>query len=424
MQDLTDDFGNFGDLDAWVDTLPSSAPALTIDSPLDFPDIPSGDISSVIKPKTDPIAQREDKPVAYVPRTKTATKSTNKNPLTASPAVNRKSQVSISETTPILRSKERTGSINKISTPPLTAPISFVKTSPLEQDQDLIEMAATYDVFSLSKIADYQVVSPTAAEFVAQYYRLINIMIAKVTLNQLVTKPIEIKNMWIDRFTSRTPNISGNTIFSYDEIYRYCVQDSVIDSLRAKYKSKQIHFTQMQTYEIMGAGNGISSAKQAAYYLEKMATACFSSTISMLVFRKNMIRVRDWFENAVNLNSATRLAIQTLIQDSVMKSSVAQATKYQDDDDVFVVKEHRCILFAKKLLSRHTSQQLSDNQLQLSALVFLMSGVSEEKPQLGNIGFKGLYEGLVASPPLVDSLVHLSYESHRHCYPINELSHL
>lgn len=424
MQDLTDDFGNFGDLDAFVDTLPSSAPVLTITSPLDLPEIPKGDVFSVIESKVDPIAQREDKPVAYVPRVRPNVKKPTENPVIASSSSSRKSQVSISNAQPIERPKDRTGSINKINTPPLTAPISFVKTSPLEQDQELIEMALAYDVFSLSKIADYQIVSPTSAEFIAQYYRLINIMIAKVTLNQLVTKPIEIKNMWIDRITSRTPNISGNTIYAYDEIYRYCVQDSVVDSLRAKYKSKQIHFTQMQTYEIMGAGNGISSAQQAAYYLEKMATACFSSTISMLVFRRNMIRVRDWFENTLKINSVTRTAIQTLIQDAVIKSSLAQAAKYKEDDDVFVVKEHRCILFAKKLLSRHTSQQLSDNQLQLSALVFLMSGVSEEKPQLGNIGFKGLYEGLVSSPQLVDSLVHLSYESHRHCYPINELSHL
>ena len=426
MQDMINDFG---DLDGYVELPPSISPApISKNNPLDLPDIPTQEVKSLTGLIPDPIAKRRDKPVAYVPRAKAGLNPNpvNNNSNTTPDTSLEPFDESYTQTGKIVSpapTKERTGSINKISTPP-TAPLTFIKTDPVDQDQDLIEMAATYDVFSLSMIADYQVVSPTSAEFIAQYYRLANNMIAKVTLNQLVSEPIEVSNMWLDGKTTKTLNISGNTVYSYDDIYRYCVQDSVVDLLRAKYKSKQIHFTQMQTHQIMGAGNGISSAQQAAYYLEKMATASFSSTIGMLVFRKRMVKIRDWFENTLQVSNTTRSSIRNLIQDAVIRTSEAQAAKYKDDEDVFVVKHHRCILFAKKLLNRHSNNQLPDSHLQLSILVFLMSGVSEAAPLLGNIGFQKLYDGMLASPSLVDSLVNLSYESHRHCYPINELSHL
>lgn len=423
MQDF---FKDFGDLDGYVENHPSSKPLTASKDTLDLPDIPPSDIQDLSQLVSDPASRRRDKPAAYVPRP--SRRSANKNkPSESTPTaqleLDKKSEVSLRQKLPNAAPTERTGSINKISTPN-TVSLSFIKTEVVEQDQDLIELADTYEVFSLSKIADYQVVSPTSAEFIAQYYRLANNMIAKVALNQLVDEPIEVNSMWFDGIKSKTLNLSGSTVYSYDDVYRYCVQDSVVDSLRAKYKSKQIHFTQMQTHEIMGAGNGISSAQQAAYYLEKMATASFSSTIGMLTFRKNMIRVRDWFENTLKVNNSTRSSILGLIQGAITKSSEIEAEKYKDDKDVFVVQHHRCILFAKKLLNRHSNIQLADSQLQISALVFLMSGVSEAKPNLSNIGFQKLYDGLEASPSLVDSLVQLSYESHRHCYPINELSHL
>lgn len=46
------------------------------------------------------------------------------------------------------------------------------------------------------------------------------------------------------------------------------------------------------------------------------------------------------------------------------------------------------------------------------------------KPNLANIGFTMLMSGLENSPRLMDSFVTMSYESHRHCYPITELSAL
>lgn len=429
MHDIMRDFG---DLDGYVEAHPSSSAAFPAAiKPTDLPDIPTGDITDLSQLASNPVAMREDNPNPYIPRanphkktSSTPSDAKQSNPVSTPLEPAGKKRLSIDKEVLSTPLRERTGSINKISTPLTTPPLSFAKANPLDQDQDLIEMASAYDVFSLSMIADYQVVSPTAAEFVAQYYRLANNMIAKVTLNQLVTSSVDVNNMWIDGVITKTLNISGNAAFSYDDIYRYCVQDTVIDLLRAKYKSKQIHFTQMQTHEIMGAGHGISSAQQATYYLEKMATASFSSTISMLVFRKNMVRTRDWFENTLKITNATRKSITDLIQDAVIRTSEAQANKYKDDKDVFVVLQHRCILFAKKLLNRHASIQLPDDHLQLSTLVFLMSGVIEAKPNLANIGFKKLFEGMESSPSLVDSLIDLSYESHRHCYPINELSHL
>lgn len=415
-------FDDFGDLDSYADDLTPppaspSKPAVSIDV---LPDIPTGEVLTAAQIEEREVATRQDKPVAYVPKVKPVLAKPESAPQTT---IESRSLPVQQSRQPVL-STEPTGSINKISTPPLTAPISFLKVNVPTQDLELMALADPYDVFSLKQIADYQVVSPTSAEFIAQYYRLVNTMIAKVTLNQLVTKPIEVSNLWIDGITKKTLNTSGNTVFFYDSVYRYCVEDSVINKLRRMYKSKRIHFTQMQTHQIMGAGHGISSAQQAAFYLEKMATASFSSTIGMLIYREKMVKVRDWFERILPISIENRKSIQALIQNAVIKSSEEQAKKYEDDNDVFVVADHRCILFAKKLLNRHSNNQLSDNQLQLTALTFLMSGVSEAKPNLANIGFKNLFSGLENSPQLTESLIQLSYEGHRHCYPINELSHI
>lgn len=429
MQDFLTEFG---DLDGYVDSLPTPPTTSVSKTKPILPEIPVDDIQDLTQLINEDVALREDKPVTYTPRAKRGATTPDSTPkkddkvesTNATPSTQTKSPVPSHQKTNPQPSKEHTGSINKISTPAITEPISLVKVNPLDQDQDLVEMAASYDVFSLSDVADYQVVSPTAAEFVAQYYRLINTMIAKVSLNQLVSEPIEVNNYWHHGIMSKTLNISGSNVYAYDDIYRYCVQDSVVDLLRAKYQSKQVHLTQMETHQIMGAGDGISSAQQATYYLEKMATASFSSTLSMLIFRRKAVKIRDWFENVLKVKNSTRVSIKRLIQNAVVKSSEEQAMEYKNNNDVFVTQSHRCILFAKKLLNRHANIQLPDTHLQISALIFMLSGISESRPNIHNIGFEDLYEGLTENPSLVDSLIHLSYESHRHCYPINELSHL
>lgn len=318
---------------------------------------------------------------------------------------------------------DRSGSFNKISATTFEDQDTLNLISVPDRDLELIELASTYDLFSLKEVSSHQIASPTAAEFISEYYRLINTMISKVTLNQLVESPTEVYGLWLDGVISKTINISGNAFFYYDAIYRYCVQDSVVNSLRVMYNNKKVHFTQMQTYQIMGAGKGISSAQQATYYLEKMATASFSTTIGVLIHRKNMVKIRDWFESSFP-NSDLRGEMQGMIQHAIIESSKEQAVEFKDDKDVFVVAGHRCLLFAKKLLNRHKSIQLPNNHLQLSALVFLLSGVSMAKPNLANIGFTMLMNGLENSPRLMDSFVTMSYESHRHCYPITELSAL
>lgn len=415
-------FDDFGDADDYVDDLVTKPiiTSKTTPSADALPEIPKGNALSVHQLEHKKIATRKDKPVAYVPKVKPAPQKATEQavePSTAAP-------LPINNIKKTVISSERTGSINKISTPAMTAPVSIVKKEPVQQDAELLAMAGEYDVFSLKQVADYQIVSPTSAEFIAQYYRLINNMTTKVTLNQMVSTPTVVKGLWHDGATSETLNISGNTTFSYDELYRYCVQDTSINLLRRMYENKRLAFTDMQTHQIMGAGHGISSAQQATYYLEKTATSIFSNTISVLIFRSNMLKVRDWFENALPLNNDTKKAIMALVQDAVIDSSKAQAIKYEDNDDVFVTADHHCILFAKKLLNRHGNLQLSNNHLHITALAFLMSGIPMQNPNVANLGFKTLFEGLKESQPLRDSLVRLSYEGHRHCYPINELSHL
>lgn len=415
-------FDDFGDPDDYADDL-ITKPIVTSETTPSveaLPDIPTGRVFTSEQLEHKKIATRKDKPVAYVPKVKP---SATKEPEQAvEPASTKTLPMNHLKRTVI--STERTGSMNKISTPAITAPISIVKKVATDQDLALVAMAGEYDVFSLKQVADYQIISPTAAEFIAQYYRLINNMTAKVTLNEMAANPIVVNGLWRDGVTSETLNISGNITFSYDSIYRYCVQDTVIHSLRRMYDNKRVNFTKMETYQIMGAGHGISSAQQATYYLEKTATSIFSNTISVLIFRGNMLKVRDWFEKSLRLNTETRKAITNLVQDAIIASSLAQAAKYEESDDVFVTKDHHCILFAKKLLSRHGNLQLANSHLHITALAFLMSGIPMIDPNVANLGFKTLFSGLENSEALRDSLVRLSYEGHRHCYPINELSHL
>ena len=276
---------------------------------------------------------------------------------------------------------DRSGSFNKISATTFEDQDTLNLISVPDRDLELIELASTYDLFSLKEVSSHQIASPTAAEFISEYYRLINTMISKVTLNQLVESPTEVYGLWLDGVISKTINISGNAFFYYDAIYRYCVQDSVVNSLRVMYNNKKVHFTQMQTYQIMGAGKGISSAQQATYYLEKMATASFSTTIGVLIHRKNMVKIRDWFESSFP-NSDLRGEMQGMIQHAIIESSKEQAVEFKDDKDVFVVAGHRCLLFAKKLLNRHKSIQLPNNHLQLSALVFLLLEFRWQSPIL------------------------------------------
>lgn len=364
------------------------------------------------------IAEREDEVIVYVPQ---------ESPVEEAPEPPKTPAVAKMATKPRINLQKPTfdhsGSFNKISAPNFDDSLSDSALSVPDRDMELIALASTYDLFSLKEVSSHQIASPTPAEFISEYYRLINTMISKVTLNQLVESPTDVYGLWVDGLIDKTINISGNAFFHYDAIYRYCVQDSVVKSLRVMYENKKIHFTQMETYQIMGAGKGITSAQQATYYLEKMATVCFSTTIGVLVHRKNMVRIRGWFEASFP-SADFRNKMQSMIQSAVTESSKEQAVEFKNDKDVFVVTGHRCLLFAKKLLSRHSNNQLPNNHLQLSALVFLLSGISVAKPNLRNIGFESLLDGLENSPRLMDSFITLSYESHRHCYPITDLSTL
>ena len=364
------------------------------------------------------IAERQDEVITYTPK-ETPVKEepvAPQIPVVAKMAT--KTAVKLQK--PVV---DRSGSFNKISATVFEDPDSINTVSVPDRDLELLALAGTYDIFSLKEVSDHQVASPTSAEFISEYYRLINTMISKVTLNQLVESSTEVYGLWMDGVINKTINISGNAFFYYDAIYRYCVQDSVVKSLRIMYDNKKVHFTQMQTYQIMGAGKGISSAQQATYYLEKMATASFSTTIGVLVHRKNMVKIREWFESSFP-SSDFRSGLLSMIQNAISESSKQQAIEFKSDDNVFVVAGHRCLLFAKKLLHRHSNIQLPNNHLQLSALVFLLSGVTVSKPNLRNIGFEMLLDGLDNSPQLMESFVTQSYESHRHCYPITDLSSL
>lgn len=314
-------------------------------------------------------------------------------------------------------------SYNKIKTPPESLDPSYgLKNTVKEaQDQELLKLARNREVFSLDSTFDNQVVSPTVSEFVAEYYRLINSMILKVTLNQLVVSKTRKDSLWINGQLRETVNISGNKYFHYDSIYMHCTKNTIIQSLREKYEHKRLHFTQMDVYQVMGAGHGISSAQQATIFLEKMATASLSTCISSLSYRDSMMFIKNWFEGSFP-NSEFRQSILNLIQDAVFESSKKQALAFESDREVFVVKNHHCLLFAKKLLNRHGNIQLPNHHLHLTALVVLLSGVALDKPNLANIAFYRLFDGLKGSDSLMDSFVKLSYESHRHCYPINELS--
>lgn len=314
-------------------------------------------------------------------------------------------------------------SYNKINTPKEAYDTSFGSRNEFRepQDQELLALARNRDVFSLETTFDNQIVSPTLSEFVAEYYRLINTMISKVTLNQLVVAKTRNDSMWMHGQLKETINISGNKYFHYDSIYMYCTQNSAIKSLREKYEHKKLHFTKMDVYQVMGAGHGISSAQQATIFLEKMATASLSTNISSLTYRDNMMFIKNWFESNYP-SSEFRLSVLNLIQDAVFNSSKKQAMAFEADREVFVVKNHHCLLFAKKLLNRHGNIQLPNHHLHLTALVVMLSGVALDKPNLANIAFNRLFTGLKKSDKLMESFVRLSYESHRHCYPINELS--
>ena len=415
---MLESFGDFGDLGEYANDLfgGNAAPEPLFDDL--FVDIPQEAVLTPAQLEHKRIAEREDEVIVYTPK---------EEPIKEEPQTAHIPAVAKMATKPAVKLQKPavtpSGSFNKISAPVFEYSESANAVSVPDRDLELIELASTYDLFSLKEVSSHQVASPTSAEFISEYYRLINTMISKVTLNQLVESSTEVYGLWIDGTINKTINISGNAFFYYDSIYRHCVQDSVVNSLRVMYNNKKVHFTQMQTYQIMGAGKGISSAQQATYYLEKMAIASLSTTIGILVHRKNMVKVRDWFESNFP-SSDFRSKILTLIQNAVVESSKEQAIEFKDDKNVFVVAGHRCLLFAKKLLNRHKSIQLPDNHLQLSALVFLLSGVSLDKPNLRNIGFEALYDGLYNSPQLMDSFITQSYESHRHCYPISELSAL
>lgn len=411
-------FGELGDLGDYANDLftENSNPDPLFDDLL--VDIPQEVVLTPAQLEHKRIAERADEVIVYTPK---------ENPIKEDPQAAHIPAVAKMAAKPTVKVQKPTivhsGSFNKISATVFEDPDLANTISVPDRDLELIELASTYDLFSLKEVSSHQVASPTSAEFISEYYRLINTMISKVTLNQLVESSTEVYGLWIDGFIKKTINMSGNAFFYYDAIYRYCVQDSVVKSLRVMYDNKKVHFTQMQTYQIMGAGKGISSAQQATYYLEKMAIASLSTTISILIHRKNMVKVRDWFESSFP-SSDFRSNLLTMIQHAVVESSKEQAIEFKDDKNVFVVAGHRCLLFAKKLLNRHKSVQLPNNHLQLSALVFLLSGVSVEKPNLRNIGFEALIDGLENSPQLMDSFITQSYESHRHCYPISELSAL
>lgn len=325
------------------------------------------------------------------------------------------------------------GSINKIRLPKVDeADLNPPALIP-ERDDELASLAKNLSLFSVEDIADFQVVSPTPAEFIAQYYRVLGVMIAKITLNELKPKEDELDALWFSGRFIKTLSMSQNFVFVFDQIYGYCTQDNVLRTLRNLYEEKRVHFSEMTTHQIMGAGHGISSARQATLYLEKMVAVSISSTISMLSYRRHMFRTRTWFEDSVPRvptlmvhqgKSPSKPELLNILQTAVAKSSKEQALKFSNNDSVYVKAEHHCLLFAKRYLNTHMSVQIPNNQLQLSALIFLMSGASFENPKIANIGYDSISNNLKDSEALSQSLIDHAYRSHRHCYPINELSKL
>lgn len=433
------EFG-FGDIDNFADDLSLPMPELNsttdMPAPLDISatgvslsvdtlaPIPQTVLLSEAELAAQAIANRQDAPIAFVPRKPRATKP--KKPLPIPVAQPQAKRQPTTQFKPAHMPSSDSGSRNKISTPPIEPPLSLEKTVTIDQDLKLLALVNESDlgVFSLEEVFDYQVVSPTPAEFITEYYRLIHAMTAKVTLNKLATKTRGFYGLWSYGESDQTVNISSNSVFAYDDIYRYCVSNDVLSELRGLYENKRLHFSQMTAFDVMGAGHGISSAQQATIYLEKMASISLSSTICTLVFRKNMTNVRDWFEKIFG-GADLRHTIINTISSAVVDSSKDQAENYKNNPNIFVGVDNRVILFARRYLNPHSSIQLTNNSLKLTVLTFLLSGLSLNTPNLKNINFHRLFtDGVAKHPPLMNSLIQLSYESHRHCYPINELSHL
>lgn len=343
----------------------------------------------------------------------------------------RKSLRIIQSRTKIENYGDSQGSINKIKLPKVDDSNSGKPAFVEERDEELASLAKALPLFSIEDVADYQIVSPTSAEFIAQYYRILIMMITKITLNELAPKETELDGLWVSGKPVKTIGMSKNFVFVFDQIYGYCTQDNVLKSLRSLYEEKKVYFSEMTTHQIMGAGHGISSAQQATLYLEKMVAVSISSTISMLSYKRHMFKIRTWFEDTVprtptvmvyQNKAPSKSALLGIIQLAVSKSSKEQALKFANDNSVYVKADHHCLLFAKRYLNAHMNVQIPNAQLQLSALIFLMSGASYEQPKLGTIGYDLISKNLEDSETLSQALVEHTYESHRHCYPINELS--
>lgn len=432
--DITDAFEDIGDIplpDVEVVELPSitdvpipkKAPLTPAEKELlrkknrkDKPVTPSSEVFAKLRKKPDDSDESQGSP-APTPNKETEVKKDKVEP---KPEVKPDSEL-LPKRRVFNGYKNPNTPLNKIKAPDFEVSKGDYVISDDDVDTDLMAMATDLETFSVEAVSENQVVSPTSAEFIAQYYRVINLMAYKIALNKTVTSAIHVDGMWSNGTSLATINMSSTQNYLFDAIYIHCVQDEVIKRFRAMYEDKRVHFSKMTVQQTLGAGHGISSAKQASMYLEKMATVSISSALDMLGYKGIMFETREWFEDNIP-DKGARAELLGVIQRIINRSSVAQAKKYAKDDDVITKRGRRYFLFAKKYLSRGVSVHVSNQQLQLSALIFFLSGIDKYEPTPKNIGLVELTDKLIENEGLGESFDTLTYESHRHCYPINELS--
>lgn len=319
------------------------------------------------------------------------------------------------------RYKDPNVQIGKIQSEDFEVDISSSGLIDVDTDTELKALAEGLEVFSIEKPLDNQIASPTSAEFLAQYYRIINIMAHKIAINKLISTPINVDCMWSNGISLKTPNTSSLNPFVFDNIYIRCIEDSVIDKIRFMYEEKRVIFSKMTASQLLGAGHGISSAKQAEMYLEKMATVSISSVLSLLIHKRKLITMRNWFEGSV-LGKTEKGDLLSIIQKLLYRFYKEQVDKYKNDSDMRILPSRVCFVFAKKYLNRHISINIPLEQLQITALTIFFTGIDMSNPNFDNLSTTKLTRSLSESESLGDSFAQLTYESHRHSYPINELS--
>lgn len=296
-----------------------------------------------------------------------------------------------------------------------------------KEDSLLVQRASETAPVILELRSNCEVPSPTAGQFLALYFRLIDELSYRACFNEL-GRPVSPSNAWVNNTAFKTISFMSNYEVVFDRIYRLCVKDELLEKIRILYDSKVIAEHEMTEDDIHGITISITSLEQAQMFLDGVTSRVFASNFGYILKQYGQSEIQKIFA-AANLSSADKSALEQkivgLIDDEIIEQAdeIEESNEYMENG-VYAENEKYILLHVLKYLGSSGVFSVSLQQLGLTVLSTHLMGLESESPDIEGIGLPAYNSFALDDELMRKSLVNSSILAHRQHYPSKALSTL